>query len=72
MRLFSPRVRSWNPLPPKAKGQNTSPPIGGRVDSLTLTDATELLDFLERGNVESPQVSINSDGFFAVRWGETS
>ena len=58
----------------------TSPPVpdvtpdvavtGGIAEDLTLTEATELLDWLEGHGIRAQEVQLDETGRMTIRWGE--
>ena len=56
--------RLWFRSPPP-----TNRPAPGSAAGLTVVEATELLDLLERRGVAEGRVGVAPDGSFTVRWG---
>ena len=44
---------------------------GGIAEDLTLTEATELLDWLEGHGIRAQEVQLNEVGRMTIRWGQS-
>jgi hypothetical protein len=64
-RLSFPLLRQ----PTEETSKPGSVDVGGVADDLTLTEATELLDWLEGHGIVAREVEVNEAGLMTVRWG---
>jgi hypothetical protein len=63
---------STNPVPfppPTSAPEETANVSSGIAENLSLTEATELLDWLEGHGIRADEVRMTEDGKMTIRWG---
>jgi hypothetical protein len=71
---MTPSSTDHLPYPLSALPAHEAPPgvavAGGIAEDLTLTEATELLDWLEGHGIRAQEVQLNELGRMTIRWGQ--